>query len=89
MALAADRAGAIRIKPSGSQILPVIVGADADALALAASLLVRGFDVRAVRPPSVPEGTARLRISITLNVDEHDVVGLFDTLGAQRRVLAA
>ena len=89
VALAADRAGAIRIKPSGSQILPVIVGADADALALASSLHVRGFDVRAVRPPSVPEGTARLRISITLNVDEHDVVGLFETLGAQRRVLAA
>ncbi len=30
----------------------------------------RGFDIRAVRPPTVAEGTARLRLSLTLNVDE-------------------
>jgi 8-amino-7-oxononanoate synthase len=75
--------------PTGSQILPVIVGDDRAALSLAAGLQRRGFDVRAVRPPTVPDGTARLRISITLNVDEHDVEALFAALAAERGMLAA
>ena len=40
---------------------------------LAAAMQARGFDIRAVRPPTVPEGTARLRLSLTLNVDEAHV----------------
>lgn len=54
---------------SGTQIIPVVIGSDAGAVAVAARLQAAGFDVRAVRPPTVPEGTARLRISVTLNVD--------------------
>ena len=73
---------------SNSQILPFIVGEDERALALAAALQARGFDVRAVRPPTVPEGTARLRIAITLNVDERDIVGLFGALMHERQALA-
>jgi len=57
------------IATSGSQIQPVIVGADERAVRLASAMQARGFDVRAVRPPTVPEGTARLRLSWTLNVD--------------------
>jgi 8-amino-7-oxononanoate synthase len=75
--------------PTGSQILPVIVGDDRAAVALAAGLQRRGFDVRAIRPPTVPDGTARLRISITLNVDEHAVAALFAALAEERGVLAA
>jgi 8-amino-7-oxononanoate synthase len=75
--------------PTGSQILPVIVGDDRVALTLAAGLQRRGFDVRAIRPPTVPVGTARLRISITLNVDEQAVAALFAALAAERSVLAA
>jgi 8-amino-7-oxononanoate synthase len=75
--------------PTGSQILPVIVGDDRLALVLAAGLQRRGFDVRAIRPPTVPVGTARLRISITLNVDEQAVAALFAALAAERGVLAA
>ena len=74
---------------TGSQILPVIVGEDHRALALAAALQRRGFDVRAVRPPTVPDGTSRLRISITLNVDEKAVTALFATLAEERQALAA
>jgi 8-amino-7-oxononanoate synthase len=72
---------------SESQILPVIVGDDRRALALAANLQARGFDVRAVRPPSVPEGTARLRLSITLNVGETAIEKLFKALAEELRVV--
>jgi 8-amino-7-oxononanoate synthase len=37
-----------------------------------------------VRPPTVPEGTSRLRISITLNVTRADISGLFDALAELR-----
>jgi len=75
--------------PTGSQILPVIVGEDRAAVALAAGLQRRGFDVRAVRPPTVPDGTARLRISITLNVEEQAIGALFAALAEERGVRAA
>lgn len=66
--------------PSRSQIVPYIVGDNARAMALASALQARGFDIRGVRPPTVPVGTARLRISLTLNVGEHDVRAMLDAL---------
>jgi 8-amino-7-oxononanoate synthase len=72
-----------------SQILPVIVGDDRRTIALAAALQARGFDVRGIRPPTVPEGTARLRVAITLNVQETQIVGLFDALRQEWQELAA
>ncbi len=72
------------VAPSGSQILPVIVGQDERAVRLAAALRRAGFDVRAIRPPTVPEGTARLRLAVTLNVDadviHHLVSALADAM---------
>ena len=65
----------------GSQIIPYIVGDNARAMALASALQVRGFDIRGIRPPTVPPGTARLRISLTNNVDERDVRAMLDALG--------
>ncbi|WP_024927607.1 MULTISPECIES: 8-amino-7-oxononanoate synthase [unclassified Mesorhizobium] len=71
------------IAPSGSQILPVIVGDNARAMALADALQARGFDVRGIRPPTVPEGTARLRISLTLNVEQADVAAMIEALAQE------
>jgi 8-amino-7-oxononanoate synthase len=76
------------IEPSGSQIVPVIIGSDQAAVTLAAALQHQGYDVRAIRPPTVAEGTARLRISLTLNVDEATVAGLFDALSDNLRKAA-
>jgi 8-amino-7-oxononanoate synthase len=76
------------VEPSGSQILPVVVGADHAAVELAAALQRKGFDIRAIRPPTVPDGTARLRIALTLNVDETIVADLFAALAEDMRMAA-
>jgi 8-amino-7-oxononanoate synthase len=76
------------IEPSGSHIVPVIVGPDRAAVTFASALQLRGYDVRAIRPPTVPEGSARLRIALTLNVDEPMVAGLFEALSENLRKVA-
>lgn len=77
------------IVASGSQIQPIIVGSDARAVAFANAMRARGFDVRAIRPPTVPEGTARLRITLTLNTDDATVAALIDALAEEQSRLAA
>jgi 8-amino-7-oxononanoate synthase len=62
--------------PTGSQIIPLIIGDDEQTMRVAAKLQAAGFDVRGIRPPTVPEGTSRLRISLTLNVTAQDVQAL-------------
>jgi 8-amino-7-oxononanoate synthase len=69
---------------SGSQIMPVIIGEDGETMQRAAALQAAGFDVRGIRPPTVPQGTARLRIAITLNVSEADIAGLGEALQAMQ-----
>jgi 8-amino-7-oxononanoate synthase len=56
----------LRLPPFATQLLPVHVGDNGKALALAARLREEGLLVTAVRPPTVPAGTARLRLSVTL-----------------------
>jgi 8-amino-7-oxononanoate synthase len=63
-------------RTTGTHILPVIVGDDLRAVDIARRLQGEGFDVRAIRPPTVPEGTSRLRVILTLNVDEATVQAL-------------
>jgi 8-amino-7-oxononanoate synthase len=57
--------------PAGfSQIVPVILGGNDRAVAVAESLQSQGFDVRAIRPPTVAPGTARLRLSVNVHLSE-------------------
>jgi len=71
------------VAPSGSQVQPVIVGADARAMSLAARMRARGYDIRAIRPPTVPEGTARLRLSLTLNATEAQIEAMICDLAEE------
>jgi len=63
-----------------TQVLPLILGDDVRTMAVAGALQESGFDVRGIRPPTVPAGTSRLRISITNNVDFADIAALADRL---------
>jgi 8-amino-7-oxononanoate synthase len=55
---------------SESQIVPVVLGENEKAVAVAEQLRAAGFGVRAIRPPTVAPGTARLRISVTARHSE-------------------
>ena len=58
----------VPVGAGSSQIVPIFIGDNDAAVAVAEAMQADGFDVRAVRPPSVPPGTARLRISINVNL---------------------
>jgi len=60
----------VPIGPGTSHIVPVLIGDNDIAVAVAGTLQRDGFDVRAIRPPTVPPGTARLRVSVNANLTE-------------------
>lgn len=66
---------------TGSPITPIVLGDEARTMRAAERLQQLGFDVRGVRPPTVPVGTSRLRLSLTLNIGLDDVRALDDALG--------
>ncbi len=67
---------------SGTPIQPLLVGANADAVRLSKSLLQRGLLVPAIRTPTVPVNTARLRITLSAAHSEDDVSQLVEVLHA-------
>ena len=67
------RAGGLVADLGPSQIIPVLVGESPLAVALAEELRGRGIFATAVRPPTVPDGTARLRFSVTLHLGDGDL----------------
>ena len=72
----------VEVPKDRSQIIPITIGSNATVMALSRALYDQGILVAGVRPPTVPEGTARLRISVTLAHEEADLVRLADTLAA-------
>jgi len=70
-----------------SQILPIIIGDDKPTMALAAAMQDKGYDIRGVRPPTVPKGTGRLRISITLNTPIDVIERMFHDLNDEMSAL--
>jgi 8-amino-7-oxononanoate synthase len=61
---------------SATQIVPAIMGENEDALAAAEFLQRERFAVRAIRPPTVPPGSARLRFSLTCGISENEITNL-------------
>jgi 8-amino-7-oxononanoate synthase len=72
-------------------IIPIVVGSNATALELSAALLERGWHVQAIRPPTVPEHAARLRVTVsaghepaTIDAFARDLVELLDAHEVER-----
>jgi 8-amino-7-oxononanoate synthase len=69
---------------SDSQIVPVVLGANEATLDAAEHLQREGFAVRGIRPPTVPQGSSRLRLSLTARIPQHELTRLVASLGAWR-----
>jgi 8-amino-7-oxononanoate synthase len=74
------RSRGLELMPSHTAIQPMLCGSDVRAMALAAALEQRGYWVAPIRPPTVPEGQARLRITVSAMHSASDVEGLLEAL---------
>ena len=75
----ASRLG-LQLSATASAIQPILIGDSQRAVEISHQLLERGFLVSAIRPPTVPKGKARLRITFSANHDEQQLDQLLDTL---------
>jgi 8-amino-7-oxononanoate synthase len=76
-------AAGLPVDPAGSPIVPVVVGDNRRAVEVAKRIQACGFDVRAVRPPTVAEGTARLRVSVHADRTPAELDALADAVAAE------
>ena len=79
---AAMCAAGLPVTVANGPIQPIVLGSDERALEAAASLRARGLYVRAVRPPTVPEGTSRLRICLSAAHEASDIERLVAALAS-------
>ncbi len=70
----------LAIMPSITPIQPIVIGDDKRAIDIGRAMEAKGILVGVIRPPTVPEGSARLRITLSANHSEADVIQLLDTL---------
>jgi len=80
-------AAGLRCGTSSTQIVPVMLGTNEAALHVASELQHGGFAVKAIRPPTVPAGTARIRVSLTSKVMHDDVRRLVAAILAAHKSL--
>lgn len=66
--------------PSVSHIVPMVIGPSADAVLRAEELQRHGFYALPVRPPTVPEGTSRIRFSLTAEIQEEEIKELINEI---------
>ncbi len=70
----------LALMASATAIQPILIGDSGQASAISSSLLEQGFWVGAIRPPTVPTGTARLRVTFSASHQPHQVDALLDAL---------
>lgn len=80
--LARDFCARLGLPEAESPVVPLIVGTEDAALAASAALEARGFLVAAIRPPTVPAGTSRLRFTFTAEHDAAQVAALAEAVAA-------
>jgi 8-amino-7-oxononanoate synthase len=78
-----------QLRPSSTAIQPVVIGANAETMATGAALMARGLWVGAIRPPTVPVDTARLRITLSAAHAADDVRRLAAAVNAVESELRA
>jgi 8-amino-7-oxononanoate synthase len=69
---------------ASTQIVPAVIGENAHAVSAADYLQQQGFAARAIRPPTVPQGTARLRFSLTHEISASELDSLAAALNSWR-----
>ena len=77
----------LSVPEGNSPIIPVVVGSESNALQLGQALLNAGIYVPAIRPPTVPENTCRLRISLSVAHTKDNIASLLRTLAIETRHL--
>ena len=70
----------IQLQDSDSPIQPIIFGSEEKTIAVANYLMKRGFYVRPIRPPTVPPGTSRIRLTITSSHNHDDILSLIQAI---------
>ena len=76
------------IAGSDSHLVPIVLGSNETAVAFASQLQARGYGIRAIRPPTVPVGTARLRVSVTAKFGQPMLTDFVEALLQIRKELA-
>ena len=73
------------VEDSVGPIVPVLIGAEEDALRMSRALLERGVQVTAIRPPTVPVGSSRLRVTVHARLPDEAITRALDAFAAVRR----
>ncbi len=73
------------LKQSEGPIVPIVVGEDSKAVRMQQMLLDKGIFLQAIRPPTVPAGTSRLRLTVTRGLKRHEIDEVLDAIGVVGR----
>ena len=71
---------------SDSHIIPIIIGENQDTIELCEILFHNGYFTLPIRPPTVPVGTSRLRLSLTTDIEENELKSLMEKINEKRLV---